>query len=342
MGDPVVRPGSGARHLALWLCVAVAGASCGGGAVPSTAAPAAEASAPQERGDGVRLVYGLDGGAAEELADARDLLRRRLQAAGLVSPEVWVELESETIAVDLFGAAAADVERVRQIVERRPRLELRVVEHDSAFMKALYAHAHEDDRAAALGVGVDVDVWSHDAAGRRFQDYYLVAAERDAIERYLGELAAADRRFAVDDGHEIGYELRSPIQPEDEATWRTYYLSSRAELDGGAVAHAEVVISPMTNRPVVSIELDAGGATRFAEVTGAHVGEKLAVLFDDRVYMAPVVMERIAGGRLTIAMGSGDFGQAERDAAAMVDSLRSGALPPLRLLSRGASPRARP
>lgn len=313
-------------------------AACGGASSSRPQPVAADTGTPPPRGAGVRLVYGLEGAPSAGAAElALKVVRERLDGAGLASPAVSVRIDGEAIAVDISAAAAGELSRIRELLEGRPRLELQLVEHDSAFMRALYAHVYEDDRAAALGIGVDIDLWTHDSDGLRFRDYYLVAAEREVLERYLAELAAADPRFAVDDEHEIGYEQRGA---GGQPSWRTYYLSSRVELDGSAVDRAQVVTSPYTGAPEVLVELDAEGTARFAALTEASIGKKLAILFGDRVHMAPVVMARIDGGSLSIAMGPADPETAQGDARQMVDALRAGAAPPLRLLAQEGAPAA--
>jgi preprotein translocase subunit SecD len=60
----------------------------------------------------------------------------------------------------------------------------------------------------------------------------------------------------------------------------------------------------------------------FEQITGANVRRRLAIVLDNRVYSAPVIQERIGGGRASIT-GSFDIKEA-RDLAII---LRAGALP---------------
>ncbi|MBU4310380.1 protein translocase subunit SecD, partial [bacterium] len=74
--------------------------------------------------------------------------------------------------------------------------------------------------------------------------------------------------------------------------------------------------------PEVSLEFTGKGAKIFSEVTGEHVGERLAIVLDDVVYSAPVIKEKITGGQARI---SGRFTMGEAKDLAVV--LRCGALP---------------
>ncbi|MCX6898441.1 MAG: protein kinase [Verrucomicrobia bacterium] len=63
-------------------------------------------------------------------------------------------------------------------------------------------------------------------------------------------------------------------------------------LDESAVARASIVVSP--ERGVsVEVEFNEAGATRFAQITGANIGKRLAVVFDGKVLSAPTIMSVI-------------------------------------------------
>jgi preprotein translocase subunit SecD len=68
--------------------------------------------------------------------------------------------------------------------------------------------------------------------------------------------------------------------------------------------------------------LNSTGARLFEQITAANVKRRLAIVLDNRVYSAPVIQERIGGGRASIT-GSFDIKEA-RDLAIV---LRAGALP---------------
>src|SRR5690606_24926491 len=71
---------------------------------------------------------------------------------------------------------------------------------------------------------------------------------------------------------------------------------------------------------------DAGGAA-FERITGENIKRRFAIILDDRVESAPVIQDRIAGGRASITMGSGDPQAQLQDSRKLELVLRSGALP---------------
>ena len=76
---------------------------------------------------------------------------------------------------------------------------------------------------------------------------------------------------------------------------------------------------------VVSLEFNAAGSKKFAELTKALVGQQMAIFFDGELQSAPVIREPIYGGNAQIS--GGDSGFAYDEAERMVNLLNAGALP---------------
>ncbi len=72
----------------------------------------------------------------------------------------------------------------------------------------------------------------------------------------------------------------------------------------------------------VGLELNSRGADDFEQVTAKHVNQRIAIVLDGTVYSAPMVNERIAGGRAQISGSS-----SVQEAQDLSIILRSGALP---------------
>ncbi len=76
---------------------------------------------------------------------------------------------------------------------------------------------------------------------------------------------------------------------------------------------------------VVSLEFNAAGAKKFADLTKELVGQQMAIFFDNELQSAPVIREAIYGGHAQIS--GGDSGFAYDEAERMVNLLNAGALP---------------
>ncbi len=106
-----------------------------------------------------------------------------------------------------------------------------------------------------------------------------------------------------------------------------FLVKKRVMLTGDVLSDARVSIGQF-NEPYVSIAFDAKGAREFERITTENVKKRMAVVLDNTVYSAPVIQERITGGRAQI---TGTFTTQEANDLAIV--LRAGALPaPLKII----------
>lgn len=101
-----------------------------------------------------------------------------------------------------------------------------------------------------------------------------------------------------------------------------YTLEKKTLMTGDVIADAHVRPGVDIEGPYVELVLTDRGARLFEKITGENVGRSLAIILDDTVYSAPVIKEKIGGGRASIT-GSFDIKEA-RDLAI---ALRAGALP---------------
>ena len=86
-----------------------------------------------------------------------------------------------------------------------------------------------------------------------------------------------------------------------------------------------ILSTDQTGQWVVSLEFNAEGAKKFADLTKALVGQQMAIFFDGELQSAPRVNEAIYGGKAQIT--GGDSGFAYEEAERMVNLLNAGALP---------------
>ncbi|MCF6244942.1 MAG: protein translocase subunit SecD [Sulfurovum sp.] len=107
---------------------------------------------------------------------------------------------------------------------------------------------------------------------------------------------------------------------EDVNTPEKYLLRAIPVLDGSMLTDAKVGFDDQ-NQPLINFTLNGQGAKIFGDFTGKYVGKRMAVVLDNKVYSAPVINERIGGGRVQIS-GNFEFSEAQDLAIA----LRSGAL----------------
>ena len=141
--------------------------------------------------------------------------------------------------------------------------------------------------------------------------------EEEVLKQFEGKLPEGDQiLFEKMIEKDTGRESRIP-----------YLVKKRVMLTGDVLSDARVSIGQF-NEPYVSVTFDAKGAREFDRITGDNVKKRMAIVLDNTIYSAPVINERISGGRAQI---TGTFTTQEANDLAIV--LRAGALPaPLKII----------
>jgi preprotein translocase subunit SecD len=156
----------------------------------------------------------------------------------------------------------------------------------------------------------------------------------------IGKTALLEFKLVDEEGNLEG-ALKGNIPPGREilyqvsGDWKTdqkrkvpFLLKKRTLLTGEYITDARVQIETQFNEPYVSLSFNARGARLFERITGENIEKRLAIVLDNHVYSAPVIRDKISGGRAQI---TGSFTMDEARDLAIV--LRAGALPaPVKIL----------
>jgi len=137
------------------------------------------------------------------------------------------------------------------------------------------------------------------------------------IKKLLGKTANLTFRLVADNEEVFGSELL-PYENSDDQL----HISKRVIVSGDNLVNAKPSLDRQTNETVVSFTFDRAGSKKFARATSKNVGNRVAIILDNKIISAPVVQEPILTGQGQI---TGDFTfQSATDLALL---LRSGALP---------------
>lgn len=135
----------------------------------------------------------------------------------------------------------------------------------------------------------------------------------------------------VDEKGDVNKALQGDIPQDDQILYdskkRPYLLKKETLLTGSAIKDARVEIGQW-GQPYISLEFKSEATDKWAEITGQHVEERIAIILDNVVKSAPVVKSRILQGKCII---EGQFTMEEARELKIV--LKSGALPiPLNII----------
>ena len=157
----------------------------------------------------------------------------------------------------------------------------------------------------------------------------IKTAEDEQRARELIAKAAHLQLMAVDEKKRDRAQTMSPMEasqygdvilPDARGDQIRHVLKEIPIIDGSMLTDAKVGFSDM-QQPVINFTLNSEGAKIFGDFTANNVGNRLAIVLDNRVYSDPVIRERIGGGSGQI---SGGFSVKEAHDVAI--ALRSGAL----------------
>lgn len=105
-----------------------------------------------------------------------------------------------------------------------------------------------------------------------------------------------------------------------------YYVSSDPEISGGMVREPRATMggagTDASGQWVVNLSMSPEGTKRWSRFTGANINRQVAIVLDDKVFMAPVIRDKIPTGQTQVT-GFADVNEAKD----IANVLRAGELP---------------
>ncbi|MDP9034537.1 MAG: protein translocase subunit SecD [Myxococcota bacterium] len=276
------------------------------------------------------------------VAQAKDTVSRRVDELGL--REAAVTTRDEDIIVEVPGTDEKSFREIKEIIRRTARLEFKMVDDGGSEKVFGQAALKPDDLPEGEGIAQYTELAPDglDANGHKRTTKASFARmscqppkyPNESMTECLGRFKAWAKTLSVPDDHVIGFfAVTEPVDGTDplqfkQVGWRTYYMYGRAELTGDYITDASIGQDQQNfGQYFVLLSFSPAGADRFEEVTGANVNRRFAIILDDIVDSAPVIKQKIGGGKATISMGAGDPERQLHDANQLQLVLRSGALP---------------
>ena len=138
----------------------------------------------------------------------------------------------------------------------------------------------------------------------------------ERIKNLLGKTAQLNFRLVSNTEDDFGNDIILSENGEE------LIVSKKIIMSGENLIDSQPRLDTQSNQPIVSFTLDRLGAQKFGRVTTSSVGQRLAIILDNKVISAPSIREPITSGSGTI---SGNFTFQEATDLALL--LRSGSLP---------------
>lgn len=156
------------------------------------------------------------------------------------------------------------------------------------------------------------------------QGIYNFVVSGTMLQQFLKYLDRPDVKRIMPADIDIVVAARPEGTPAKDGTpefYNVYGVTREADLTGDVVTEAFPSFDQSSNQPMVLMEMSAEGGERWAQITGANIGKRIAIILDGRVYSAPTVQNKISGGSSQI---TGSTTPEEANLLAVV--LKAGAL----------------
>ncbi len=276
--------------------------------------------------------------ADEAVTRAISIIRDRVDRYGVTEPSIQKQ-GTRRVIVELPGID--DPERIRGLLKGTARLEFHLMVDPAENLRALQRviDFYEDEvdsteAAAAADTTFDVNeildptqaasnnklLEIFQPSGQSVEFGIVVEEDTAAVNLLLKDPAVADLL-----PRDISYMYTSsPVATTADGLEVYSLLGVRndIELTGDVITDARVDFEQFTNVPEVSMTMNSEGARTWARLTGANVGNNVAIVLDGVVYSFPNVLQRITGGRSNITNLD-----SQEEAQDIVTVLKSGALP---------------
>ncbi len=146
----------------------------------------------------------------------------------------------------------------------------------------------------------------------------------DRIKSLLGKTAKMNFRMVDEKNMRLVNEKKYFVGAEiiqHADTQMPFVIKKRVRVSGDNLVDASASVDQF-NRPIVSIRFDSLGSRKFSDLTTKNVGNRFAIVLDNKVISAPVIQEPIPTGNAQI---SGNFTFESANDLAIL--LRAGSLP---------------
>ena len=265
-----------------------------------------------------------------------EIIQNRVDQFGVAEPTIQKQGNNRVI-VELAGIE--DSERARDLLQSTALLELMIVKN----VESTNAIIRQID--SIMTASNDNDVEQNDQINELFDSSSSSELGFSSLLISVGgnlaiaskDLTALKDILSKEDVKQILEATNSTILTsdssiklineigEEEEFYTLFHLFNNAELTGGVIEDAQMRLSQAgvtAGQAVVEVEMNSEGSREWARITGANINNRIAIVLDKKVHMAPVIRSQIFGGG-TVIEGLDSIEEAE-DIAIV---LRAGALP---------------
>ncbi len=280
--------------------------------------------------------------AEEAVVRAKEIIRNRVDQYGVAEALIQTQ-GSRRLVVALPGVS--DEDRIRKLLKGTAKLEFKLLRDNESMLSSFdridryLAGSRKPAGAEQGGTGApDTTAAPPQSPGAKEEnplyDHIVVLENGRAYvpeysREYLGGLfQREDIVKLLPKDSELRLSARSLEGQEGEKFYDIYLLKKTPELTGGVITEAKATFGTSSIQPEVTMKMNPDGTAKWARITGANIGRRIAIVLDGAVYSAPVVESKIPGGSSVI-----NGIESIEEAQDLEIVLKAGALPaPVRII----------
>ena len=240
-----------------------------------------------------------------------EIMRNRIEGHnqyGMGEPSIQ-QLGNDRLVIELAGVT--DITKAKEYVQRTAEFQLTLVENLKTFKDLIF----QIDKNTSNDYKLQYQLIP---TGNR-----MLGFEKD-IDIIDNILASSDN--IITNKYKILWANTSFVGPDGNFLREIYLVRSKPAISSGEVKDPRALISEFGNDDagnwIVNLDMTREGKVKWSRFTGNNIGKKVAIILDNKVYMAPTVQAKISSGGTRIS-GFSDKQEAE-DIAGV---LKAGELP---------------
>ncbi len=296
------------------------------------------------------IVKKLEKESEDALNRAKEIIRNRIDQYGVAEPVITTQ-GSRKLIIELPGVS--DENRVRNLLKGTAKLEFRLLRDPEILVRTLDRlntylvqnsvappSAPVADASPSPSPSVSsplkapVPAPARQASSKPIYDVIGVMQNGTAYttERSKDYVISLLHRSDIQALLPLDTELLLAAKPEigrnGEKLFPVYLVKKTPELTGGVITEAKATFGSQGVQPEVLMAMNSEGTSKWARITGANIGKRIAIVLDGAVYSAPVVQSKIPSGNSVI-----NGIESLEEAKDLEIVLKAGALPaPVRII----------
>ncbi|MEI6652299.1 MAG: protein translocase subunit SecD [Chlorobiaceae bacterium] len=268
------------------------------------------------------IVGKLEKESDEALSRAKEIIRNRIDQYGVAEPVITTQ-GSRKIIIELPGVS--DENRVRNLLKGTAKLEFRLLREPEVMVRTLdriNTYLVDNGVAASMAPVPDSSAAAQAALPQSgstpstpankstsakplydvivvFQNGTVYTSEH--TKEFVSTLLhRSDIQALLPPDTELLLAAKPDVGKNGEKLYSIYLVKKAPELTGGVITEAKATFGSQGVQPEVLMSMNSEGTSKWARITGANIGKRIAIVLDGAVYSAPVVQSKIPNGNSVI------------------------------------------